>query len=84
MLMKCGHRAQGALEKTGKPVCVICYPLNPNAIIEEDKMPPLEDRVSKCTCGNTRPSIEWERLAYFEFLPNRDHDIYYCGCCGWD
>ena len=84
MMMKCGHKAQGTLEKTGKPVCMICYP-HPNATIEEDDMPNLEDRMAKCSdCGNTKPSIEWESLAFFEYQSKYANDSYYCGCYGWD
>lgn len=37
-----------------------------------------------CTCE--KPSAEGlkGRLAFFEHRPDKERDLYYCGCAGWD
>lgn len=34
------------------------------------------------TCGGERDS-EWG-LAFFEYRPHAEFDLFYCGCWGWD
>ena len=43
----------------------------------------LEGREAKCPdCGrydSSRPN-----LPFFEYSPDKEYDLYYCGCYGWD
>ena len=36
---------------------------------------------SVCRCGSVPSSFD---LAFFEYKPNCEQDIFYCGCHGWD
>lgn len=81
VLMGCGHAAN-AIDKAGKPVCVICIGLDPRAkaII---KTPNLKGRRANCAyCGRSQSSDD--DLAFFEYRPSKDFDSYYDGCRGWD
>lgn len=85
-MMKCGHSANAVQPNNGnKPVCVICFG-NPKALEIDDNPPDLSSRMAKCDyrCGNTRPSSEFQKLAFFSHRPDREFDSYYCGCMGWD
>lgn len=91
VLMKCGHVSQAVDQKTGKPVCAICIGLDPGAEVPEDEVPDLEGRFAVCCysrgrngkpCKNRVPSSF--SLAFFEYRPNEETDLYYCGCWGWD
>lgn len=75
-MMKCGHAANATCE--GKPCCVIC-----GEHTVDDNPPSLEGRTAKCYCGTSEPS-DPSRLAFFEYLPNKPHDKFYCGCDGWN
>lgn len=81
VMMKCGHVAQS--EINGKPVCVICYGLTPDAEIVAETEPDLTGRKAKCGyCGKLTDSKT--SLPFFEYRPDMDTDSYYCGCMGWD
>lgn len=62
MMMKCGHAANS--RSNGKPSCVICAGITPDAYIVANA-PNLEGRFAKCFCGKTEPSST--DLAFFEF-----------------
>lgn len=82
IIMKCGHAANG-VDKDGKPYCVICAGLTPNAYIVDDNVPDLTGRKARCSqCGCIVPSNA--NLFLFEYRPNWDYDKFYCGCGGWD
>ena len=77
-LMKCGHIANATCED--KPCCVICTCFEVDKKINDDF---LNNRTAKCTtCG--KESKSKVKLPFFEYLPNKDFDSYYCGCWGWD
>lgn len=80
-LMKCGHAAQGT-DKGGNPVCVICIGLDDGAKVVAEE-PNLEGR--KASCPYCHKQVDSStNLPFFEHLPNRGWDVYYCGCRGWD
>jgi hypothetical protein len=90
VLMKCGHTAQGRESKTGKPVCVICFP-KPEASMPEENIPNLEGRMAECCYARGRDGKPCRKkvpssfdLAFFEHRPDQETDLYYCGCWGWD
>lgn len=79
--MKCGHAAN-ATNSQGKPSCVICVGIHPGAE-EIDDTPDLNHRQAQCAyCRKTVASST--DLAFFNYLPNKPFDDYYCGCKGWD
>lgn len=50
---------------------------------KKEELHRLGGRVAKCIdCGKTKPSNE--NLPFFERRPNKEYDIFYCGCYGWD
>lgn len=64
-MMKCGHSANAITDK-GKPVCVICCGLTPDADIVDENPPDLEQRVARCCyCKNDVPSSS--TLPFFEY-----------------
>jgi hypothetical protein len=81
-MMKCGHRAQ-ATDKSGKPICAICFGLTPDAEIVDEAPPDLTGREATCCCCRkaTKSSPE---LPFFTYRENYSTDSYYCGCRGWD
>ena len=85
-LMKCGHSANGSRnEKDGSftPCCVSCVGIVAGADEPAEVQPSLEGRQAKCwDCGYRQDSKL--TLAFFEYLPERDEDRFYCGCRGWD
>lgn len=80
-LMKCGHSAQGR-KGNGRPVCVICYGLDPGADQVADS-PDLSSRDARCYyCKRvTKSNVE---LPFFTYQPEDPLDDYYCGCHGWN
>ena len=85
-LMKCGH-ADNAVNSYGEPICAICAGFTEDAeIIDheiEDPYEGLEDREASCSYCGSRTESSWN-LPFFEYIPGRDTDSYYCGCRGWD
>ena len=84
--MKCGHVAQGIDMNTGAPVCVICAGIRDGSIEVEREVSgtdSLQGRRAKCSYGDSIVDSSWE-LPFFEYLPNKEFDRYYCGCWGWD
>lgn len=80
-MMKCGHTANA--KHKGKPVCIICYGMNPGAEEVAETLPDLSGRQAKCPhCSSVVPSSF--KLAFFEYRPNAEFDSYYSGCRGWD
>lgn len=80
-LMKCRHTATGTLQRegVGVPVCVSC------GVTEISEVTPdLENRIATCSYGCGSSSKSKLSLAFFEHLPDRETDRYYCGCYGWD
>ena len=81
VMMRCGHKANAT--HYGKPVCVICFGLTPDAEIVADTVPDLTGRRARCIyCDNVQDSNI--NLPLFEHRPNCKYDSYYCGCRGWD
>ena len=87
-MMKCGHAAN-ATTKDGEgnsvPCCVICTGIDPGAMEIDGSPPSLEGRTARCPyrdCPSERPSSP--DLAFFEMKSDKDHDVYYCGCRGWN
>ena len=99
VMMKCGHQAQG-VDRDGKPVCVICAGVVPGAyeIAEKPDLVgrkarcayygkmPRRNECSVCTwdkpCQCERDSVLG--LAFFEYVPDEEFDVFYCGCHSWD
>ena len=92
VLMKCGHIAQGINAKTGKPTCLICVGLTPDAEIVDDAPPSLlEGRMAECCYSHGRDGRPCKKkvpssysLPFFEHRPDKETDQWYCGCWGWD
>ncbi len=85
-LMKCGHTAQGT-DKAGKPACIICLFIHPGAREVEDNVPDITGRKARCSYyrGKCKSEVDSSfKLAFFEHRPNKEFDLYYCGCFGWD
>jgi len=84
-MMKCGHVANA--NSNGKPCCVICAGVLPEAFIVNENPPSLEGRIAKCAygCGNERPSIEslQGRLAFFEYCGEDSTESKHCKVCGF-
>lgn len=81
VMMKCGHVAQSKID--GKPVCVICLGLTPDAEIVAETEPDLTGRKARCKyCGEIVDSKA--SLPFFEYRPDMETDSYYCGCRGWN
>lgn len=86
-ILECGHVANGRLIGTDKPCCVIC--IDTGCAGAEDIMvpqPKLVNRQAACTyCKRVEPSSKaFTTLAFFQYLPAREYDDFYCGCRGWD
>lgn len=65
VMMKCGHAAN-AKDGYGRPSCVICAGINPNASIVDKKTTDLTGRISMCSnCKRTVPSTV--DLPFFEY-----------------
>ena len=64
VMLSCGH-SSNATDGHWKPTCVICIDADRPVPIS---VPDLTNRLAKCGCGSTRPSSEWENLAFFEFM----------------
>lgn len=91
LLMSCGHAANATMKTPDGdiPACAICFNTEPR---EDQRI--LAGRLmqcvyfdrntthGRCTAG-PRPS-DPDKVAFFEYRPNADHDLYYCGCWGWD
>ena len=86
LMMKCGHAAN-AVGKDNKPCCVICAGIIAGAYEVDDSPPSLIGRKAICAYSATKRHGEVDsspNLAFFEYRPERQEDIYYCGCRGWD
>lgn len=81
-LMQCGCVAQGLMGD--KPVCVVHALIIPEAMLEATEQPDLTGR--KASCGlNCKKIVDSSfDLAFFEYRPDKETDLYYCGCRGWD
>lgn len=85
-MMACGHAANAKCTASGGvkfdppvPSCAIC-----GCIEVAETTPDLTGRVARCAdCRKERPS-DSDKLAFFEYVPDREYDRYYCGCGGWD
>lgn len=84
-ILKCGC-APVAKDEQGNHVC-ITHGCREEAPIDLDKA--LEGREAKCAyCGVKCLSKNHPGFIglppFFEYLPDREFDRYYCGCQGWD
>jgi hypothetical protein len=78
-IMACGHNNNATILGTDKPVCAIC------GCKEVMKVQPdLTDRMAKCAECNAPPVPSSPSLAFFEYRPEKQFDLYYDGCHGWD
>ena len=51
---------------------------------EVAEQPDLTGRVARYSyCNKTRESVDYTKLAFFEYRKGREFDGYYCGCQGW-
>ena len=81
-MMQCGHAANAVDKDTGAPCCVICAGISGADYMTVVTTPDLTGRMARCGCGRQQPSSTG--LAFFEHLPDKQYDKYYCGCRGWD
>lgn len=82
ILMACGHTSNGT-DQNGKECCVICYGITKNATIPATNKPILSGRFAVCAdCGRKIPSTL--SLPFFEYIPHKEFDSFYCGCRGWN
>lgn len=82
-MMKCGHAANAVRSGTNEPVCVICAGIVAGYDEIADS-PDLIGRKAHCAYGNHAIVDSSTDLAFFEHHPEKESDIYYCGCHGWD
>jgi hypothetical protein len=89
-LMACGHVSNATYyddkDKKDKPMCIICDDIISNArVVVHECMGDigLEGRKAKCIEGDSIVDSKWD-LPLFQYLPNREYDRYYCGCCSWN
>ena len=83
--MKCGHTAN-ASTADGKPCCIICVGITPDAMIVDHEVKGnegLEGRKSKCPYCGRKTDSRWD-LPFFEHKPHEECDEHYDGCFGWD
>lgn len=76
--MKCGHNAD-AVTGDGRRCCSKCYRTNPLALQVSEIQPILIGRKACCQDCNlvTESSID---LAFFEYRPGEQKDLFFCGC----
>ena len=78
VMMKCNHASNGQeIDNFGniKPACCICHLSDINTEFNEDV---LKGRSAYCQCGREKNSEL--QLGFFEYRPDKDYDIFYCGC----
>ena len=80
-MMKCGHAAN-ATDSDGKPSCAICIGIPPGAREINEHPPDLTGRMAECSCH--RKVASSTQLPFFEALPDKLCDRFYCGCRGWN
>ena len=80
-LMQCGHIGY-AQTKDGKPYCLIC---------DCSKVAKDQSKISKVIVGRKAKCMYCDKfenssynLPFFQPRPDKDYDLYYCGCGGWD
>lgn len=82
VLMACGHVAVGKTAR-GNPVCPICVGISAGATVPASSVPILSNRTATCSyCRTVVPSSL--ALSFFEHVPSRANDSFYCGCRGWN
>ena len=81
VLMRCGHAAQ-ATDRDGHPVCVICYGLRAGAAQLGEPVH-LRDRKARCVYCKKEAASD-PGLPFFEYRPDDEADLFYCGCFGWE
>lgn len=85
-ILNCGH-SENSSTNTGEPSCAICFGIHDTSVAEIQ--PSLDGRTAKCAYNNPHGKCKSEKpsdtnLAFFEYQPNKEFDMYYCGCYGWD
>jgi hypothetical protein len=81
-IMKCGCAANATISVAGGaplPGCGVHRCTEPH-----QDPPSLEGRTAFCAYGRHGERPSSTALAFFESHPDREHDVYYCGCFGWD
>lgn len=81
--MKCGHFTTARDARTGRYVCPICVGFTLDAEIVEDNLPDLTGRKAMCPYCKTIVDSSFD-LPFFNYLPDKKYDSFYCGCRGWD
>lgn len=86
VMMKCGHAANAKTQIDGKwvPSCAICSGTKEGAHIVDDTPPDLTGRKANCSYGKHAIVDSSPDLAFFEHRADRETDIYYCGCYGFN
>lgn len=84
--MKCGHQAN-ARDANGKPICVICTGLKPEASeVAAEMSGLLAGRWARCSCMRLMPSTDalMGKLAFFEYRGEGSNEATnYCRDCGY-
>lgn len=76
--MQCGHVATGK-GNDESPVCKICDRLTPKARLIDENVN-LDNRYAACfQCGQKIVNSSLS-LPQFEYHPDKEYDLYYCGC----
>lgn len=79
-LMKCGH-VSNVVTGLKAPACVVCGCTD--AVRECVGTEGLEGRKARCCDCGKKTDSGWS-LDFFRHCPDSEHDIWYCGCRGWD
>ena len=82
VMMGCGHSSSA--ESDGKPICAICFGLDPGAevVMSKEMTPDLTGRLARCPSCEKIVDSSLE-LAFFRYRKSDKYDGFYCGCRGW-
>lgn len=81
VLMKCGCVANAKMTND-KPCCAFHFGFTPDAEIIVEA-PNLDGRKAHCCYCKTKADSKLT-LPFFESMPDKPEDRYYCGCRGWE
>lgn len=84
VLMRCGCCTEAVRVSDGKPVCPVHIGIKAGADEIETNKPNLAGRFAHCSYGQHARRESSFALPFFEYKPNAEEDLYYCGCYGWD
>lgn len=70
--------AINAIDGSGRHICPV------HLVYDIMEAPDLSARKARCAYCAREAQSDVEHLAFFEYRPAKEFDMYYCGCRGWD